>query len=60
MARVKGILGTKLGMTQIFEDTRAIPVTVIPAGPCYVAQVKKKEHDGYEAVQLTFVEPAAS
>jgi large subunit ribosomal protein L3 len=57
MAGVKGILGTKLGMTQIFEDTRAIPVTVIQAGPCYVAQVKTKERDGYEAVQLTFVEP---
>lgn len=57
MAGVKGILGTKLGMTQIFEDTRAIPVTVIQAGPCYVAQVKTKERDGYEAVQLTFVAP---
>jgi len=40
MADIKGILGTKLGMTQIFEDTRAIPVTVIKAGPCFVAQVK--------------------
>ena len=40
MADVKGILGTKLGMTQIFDDTRAVPVTVIKAGPCVVAQVK--------------------
>ncbi len=58
MAGVKGILGTKLGMTQIFEDTRAIPVTVINAGPCYVAQVKSEEKDGYRAVQLAFAEPS--
>ena len=37
---IKGILGTKLGMTQVFDDTHAIPVTVIKAGPCVVAQVK--------------------
>ena len=54
MAEVKGILGTKLGMTQIFDDTRAIPVTVIKAGPCFVAQVKTEEKDGYSAVQLAF------
>ncbi len=54
MGQVKGILGTKLGMTQIFEDTRAIPVTVIQAGPCVVAQVKTEASDGYRAVQLTF------
>jgi large subunit ribosomal protein L3 len=54
MADIKGILGTKLGMTQIFEDTRAIPVTVIKAGPCFVAQVKTEERDGYRAVQLAF------
>jgi large subunit ribosomal protein L3 len=54
MADVKGILGTKLGMTQIFDDTRAIPVTVIKAGPCYVAQVKSVERDGYSAVQLAY------
>ena len=54
MAQVKGILGTKLGMTQIFDDTRAIPVTVIKAGPCFVAQVKTEERDGYAAVQLAF------
>jgi large subunit ribosomal protein L3 len=54
MAEIKGILGTKLGMTQIFDDTRAIPVTVIKAGPCFVAQVKTEETDGYSAVQLAF------
>jgi large subunit ribosomal protein L3 len=54
---VKGILGEKLGMTQIFEDTRAVPVTVIKAGPCFVAQVKTMEHDGYDAVQLAYAEP---
>jgi large subunit ribosomal protein L3 len=58
MADVKGILGTKLGMTQIFDDTRAIPVTIIKAGPCFVAQVKTQERDGYSAVQLAFGEVA--
>jgi large subunit ribosomal protein L3 len=53
----KGILGEKLGMTQIFDDTRAIPVTVIKAGPCFVAQVRTTKKDGYEAVQLAFAEP---
>ncbi len=57
MTKTKGILGEKLGMTQIFQDTRAVPVTVIKAGPCFVAQVKTTERDGYEAVQLAFVEP---
>ena len=54
MTDVKGILGEKLGMTQIFDDTRAIPVTVIKAGPCFVAQVKTEATDGYAAVQLAF------
>jgi large subunit ribosomal protein L3 len=54
MAETKGILGTKLGMTQIFDDTRAVPVTVIKAGPCVVSQVKTKATDGYDAVQLAF------
>ena len=54
MPEVKGILGEKLGMTQIFDDTRAVPVTVIKAGPCYVAQVKTPETDGYSAVQIAF------
>jgi large subunit ribosomal protein L3 len=54
---VKVILGRKAGMTQIFnEQGEAIPVTVIEAGPCYVAQVKTLEQDGYEAVQLGFEE----
>lgn len=49
----KGILGRKLGMTQVFDDAgRAVPVTVIEAGPCRVAQVKTPERDGYSAVQL--------
>src|SRR6266516_6848592 len=57
MAATKGILGTKLGMTQIFtDDSRAVPVTVIQAGPCVVTQVKTKERDGYEAVQLAYGE----
>jgi large subunit ribosomal protein L3 len=59
MAEVKGILGTKLGMTQIFEDTRAIPVTVLQAGPCVVTQVKTEDKDGYNAIQLSFGEIAA-
>ncbi|GAB6932357.1 50S ribosomal protein L3 [Calditerricola satsumensis] len=55
MADVKGILGKKLGMTQVFtEDGNAIPVTVIQAGPCVVLQKKDKENDGYEAIQLGF------
>jgi large subunit ribosomal protein L3 len=54
MTSVKGILGTKLGMTQVFDDTRAVPVTVILAGPCVVAQIKTEERDGYDAVQLAF------
>jgi large subunit ribosomal protein L3 len=57
MGETKGILGTKLGMTQIFtDDSRAVPVTVIQAGPCTVTQVKTKERDGYEAVQLAYAE----
>ena len=59
MAEVKGILGTKLGMTQIFEETRAVPVTVLKAGPCIVTQVKTEEKDGYNAVQLAFGEIAS-
>jgi large subunit ribosomal protein L3 len=57
MPEVKGILGEKLGMTQLFEDARAVPVTVIKAGPCHVAQVKTAERDGYTALQLAFAEP---
>ena len=54
---MKGILGQKMGMTQIFDDTRAIPVTVIQAGPCVVTQVKSADGaDGYAAVQLAYGE----
>jgi large subunit ribosomal protein L3 len=50
-----GILGTKLGMTQVFDSTgKAIPVTVVQAGPCPVTQVKTKETDGYTAIQIGF------
>jgi large subunit ribosomal protein L3 len=52
----KGILGKKVGMTQIFIDGRAIPVTVIEAGPCVVVQKKTTATDGYEAIQLGFSE----
>jgi len=53
---VKGIIGTKLGMTQIFdqESGKVTPVTVVEAGPCPVVQVKTPETDGYTAVQLAF------
>jgi len=52
---IKGILGVKLGMTQVFDDqNRVIPVTVIEAGPCVVTQVRTLEKDGYEAVQMAF------
>jgi large subunit ribosomal protein L3 len=51
----KGILGRKLGMTQIFDaDNRIVPVTVVEAGPCRVVQLKTPERDGYAAVQLAF------
>ncbi len=52
---VKGLLGTKLGMTQLWDDNnRVVPVTVIQAGPCVVTQVRTPETDGYSAVQLGF------
>lgn len=52
---MKGILGKKVGMTQIFDDSgEAIPVTVIEAGPCYITQVKTDDTDGYNAVQIGF------
>lgn len=54
---LKGLIGKKVGMTQIFDDTgAAIPVTLIEAGPCYVTQVRQPEKDGYSAVQLGFGE----
>ncbi|BAY61884.1 ribosomal protein L3 [Calothrix brevissima NIES-22] len=52
-----GILGTKLGMTQIFDEAGvAIPVTVVQAGPCTVTQVKTKQTDGYSSIQVGFSE----
>ena len=54
---MKAILGQKLGMTQIFDDeARAIPVTVVKAGPVHVVQVKTMERDGYNAIQISFGE----
>lgn len=52
---IKGLLGNKLGMTQIFdEENRVVPVTVVKAGPCVVTQVRTEETDGYNAVQLAY------
>jgi large subunit ribosomal protein L3 len=57
----KGILGRKVGMTQVWdEENRVVPVTVIQAGPCRVVQLKTPERDGYSAVQLAFGETKAS
>src|SRR5678809_861532 len=54
---MKGIIGRKVGMTQIFYDKGTVhPVTVIEAGPCYVTQIRTQERDGYAAVQLGFDE----
>ncbi len=54
---INGILGKKLGMTQVFATTgEVVPVTVVEAGPCVITQVKTKEIDGYDAVQLGFEE----
>lgn len=54
---MKGILGRKLGMTQVFaEDGKVVPVTVIEAGPCVVLQKKELQNDGYEAVQIGFAD----
>jgi large subunit ribosomal protein L3 len=53
---VKGILGTKVGMTQVWQDDKLVPVTVILAGPCPVVQRKTSQTDGYTAVQLGWEE----
>ncbi|MDP6052164.1 MAG: 50S ribosomal protein L3 [Candidatus Latescibacteria bacterium] len=54
---MEGLIGKKLGMSQIFtEDGKAVPVTVIEAGPCFVTQVKTMDRDGYAAVQIGFDE----
>ncbi len=58
---MKGIIGKKLGMTQIFlEDGTRVPVTVVQAGPCYVVQKKTADVDGYSAVQVGFESVAAA
>lgn len=52
-----GLLGRKVGMTQVFDESgKVVPVTVIEAGPCHVLQLRTKERDGYEAVQLGFAD----
>ena len=54
---IRGILGKKVGMTQIFDDEgRVVPVTVVEAGPCVVVQIKNADNDGYEAAQIGLVE----
>ena len=58
---MKGMIGRKVGMTQVFDDKgNAVPVTVIAAGPCYVTQIRTPDRDGYVAVQLGFEEVKAS
>jgi large subunit ribosomal protein L3 len=52
--QVKGILGAKLGMTQVWDNNKVVPVTVVQAGPCVVTQVRTDEKDGYSAVQLAY------
>lgn len=52
--QVKGILGAKLGMTQVWDNNKVVPVTVVQAGPCVVTQVRTTETDGYTAVQLAY------
>ncbi|MGW4498467.1 50S ribosomal protein L3 [Micromonospora sp. NPDC004336] len=52
--QVKGILGAKLGMTQVWDNNRVVPVTVVQAGPCVISQVRSAEKDGYSAVQLAY------
>jgi large subunit ribosomal protein L3 len=52
--QVKGILGAKLGMTQVWDNNKVVPVTVVQAGPCVVTQVRTPETDGYSAVQLAY------
>ena len=54
-SEIKGLLGTKLGMTQVFdENNRVVPVTVIKAGPCVVTKIRTEEIDGYNAIQIAF------
>lgn len=58
---ISGLIGKKLGMTQIFAaDGKAVPVTILQVGPCLVTQVKSPDKDGYRAVQIGFVEPTSN
>jgi large subunit ribosomal protein L3 len=52
--QVKGILGAKLGMTQVWDNNKVVPVTVVQAGPCVVTQVRTADKDGYSAIQLAY------
>jgi large subunit ribosomal protein L3 len=52
--QVRGILGAKLGMTQVWDNNKVVPVTVVQAGPCVVTQVRTPDADGYSAVQLAY------
>ncbi|GAA0388436.1 MULTISPECIES: 50S ribosomal protein L3 [Micromonospora] len=52
--QVKGILGAKLGMTQVWDNNKVVPVTVVQAGPCVISQVRDADKDGYSAVQLAY------
>ena len=52
---IKGLLGKKLGMTQIFdENNHVVPVTVVEAGPCVITQIRTQETDGYTAIQIAY------
>ena len=56
---VDGVIGKKVGITQIFDEFGgAVPVTIIQAGPCVVVQKKTREREGYDALQLGFVDPS--
>jgi large subunit ribosomal protein L3 len=58
---LKGLIGKKIGMTQIFDENgAAVPITLIEAGPCYVTQVRVPQHEKYSAVQLGFGETKPS
>ena len=57
---IKGLIGKKVGMTQVFDESgKVIPVTVLEAGPCVVTQIKTTERDGYQSIQLGLVEKKA-
>jgi large subunit ribosomal protein L3 len=58
---ISGLIGKKVGMTQIFsQDGNVVPVTILQVGPCLVTQIKSKEKEGYSAVQLGLVEPVSN